>query len=144
MGGFQDAIHQLFENHAKIKRAVEVTDTGYKSRTVSEDPEAVKVAQNHARIVSGFVEKGPAQMHESHPRALGSEKPAAPAPGATPAACPEGKEKPKAGCPDYPPAAGKSDGPAKSAPAAKADCPKCRQAPAGEAPAAGKDAPQPH
>lgn len=204
MGGFQDAIHQLFENHAKIKRTVEVTDTGYKSRTVSEDPEvaktlqkhvremrerlgagmmirrwdpafaelvehyqdlehdfkevpggvemiargktpeAVKVAQNHARIVSGFVEKGPAQMHESHPRALGSEKPAAPAPGATPAACPEGKEKPRAGCPDCPPAAGKSDGPAKPAPAAKADCPKCRQAPAGEAPAAGKDAPQPH
>jgi len=129
-GGFQEAIHTLFDNHTKIKRSVELTASGYKSRTVSDDPEiaktlqkhvremrerlgsgmmirrwdpafaelvehyedidhefkevdggvemvasgktpeAVKVAQNHARIVSGFVEKGPAQMHEKHARAL--------------------------------------------------------------------------
>lgn len=134
-GGFQEAIHTLFDNHTKIKRSVELTDSGYKSRTVSDDPEiaktlqkhvremrerlgsgrmirrwdpafaelvehydaidhefkevdggvemiasgktpeAVKVAQNHARIVSGFVEKGPAQMHEKHARALASEAP---------------------------------------------------------------------
>jgi uncharacterized protein YdcH (DUF465 family) len=134
-GGFQEAIHTLFDNHTKIKRSVELTATGYKSRTVSEDPEiaktlqkhvremrarlgsglmirrwdpafaelvehyeaidhefkeveggvemvasgktpeAVKVAQNHARIVSGFVEKGPTQMHEKHARALGGDTP---------------------------------------------------------------------
>jgi hypothetical protein len=134
-GGFQEAIHTLFDNHTKIKRSVELTATGYKSRTVSDDPEiaktlqkhvremrerlgsgrmirrwdpafaelvehyedidhefkevdggvemmaagktpeAVKVAQNHARIVSGFVEKGPAQMHEKHARALAGETP---------------------------------------------------------------------
>jgi hypothetical protein len=137
-GGFQEAIHTLFDNHTKIKRSVEVTATGYKSRTVSDDPEitktlqkhvremrerlgaglmirrwdpafaelvehyeaidhefkevdggvemiasgrtpeAVKVTQNHARIVSGFVEKGPAQMHEKHARALTADTPAKP------------------------------------------------------------------
>lgn len=130
-GGFQEAIHTLFANHTKIKRTVELTKTGYKSRTVSDDPvvastlqkhvremrerlgsglmirrwdpafaelvehyseikhefkeveggvemiangttpEAIKIVQNHARIVSGFVEKGPAQMHKTHPSALG-------------------------------------------------------------------------
>jgi hypothetical protein len=38
-------------------------------------PEAVKVAQNHARIVSGFLEKGPAPMHEKHARVLAGEAP---------------------------------------------------------------------
>ncbi len=156
-GGFQEAIHELFANHGKITRTVEMTDTGYKSRTVSEDPdiaktlqkhvkemrerlgagmmirrwdpafaelvehykdikhefkeveggvemiakgktpEAVKVAQNHAKIVSGFVKKGPDQMHETHPRALGDgKKPATPA-----TECPDGpkKAKPEAACP---------------------------------------------
>lgn len=135
-GGFQEAIHTLFDNHTQIRRSVELTATGYKSRTVSDNPEiartlqkhvremrerlgsgrmvrrwdpafaelvehyqeidhefkevdggvemiasgrtpeAIKVAQNHARIVSGFVEKGPAQMHEKHAPALGEPAPA--------------------------------------------------------------------
>ncbi len=139
MGGFQEAIHKLFVYHAKVKRTVEMTGTGYKSRTVSDDPkiaktlqkhvkemrerlgagmmirrwdpafaelvehykeiehdfkeapggvemiakgkwsDAIKVVQNHARIVSGFVEKGPAQMHKSHPAVLDKAKPATPA-----------------------------------------------------------------
>ena len=130
-GGFQDAIHKLFANHEKIKRTVETTDVGYKSKTTSDDPEiaktlqkhvkemrerlgagmmirrwdpafaelvehykdidhefkevdggvemvangktpdAIKVVQNHAKIVSGFVKLGPDEMHESHARALG-------------------------------------------------------------------------
>ena len=158
MGGFQEAIHQLFASHTKIKRTVEMTETGYKSRTVSDDPEiaktlqkhvqemrerlgagmmirrwdpafaelvehykdlehdfkevpggvemiakgktpeAIKVAQNHARIVSGFVEKGSKQMHASHPRALGDEKPATPTGGITKTACPACQEAPKADC----------------------------------------------
>ena len=166
-GGFQEAIHRLFASHEKIKRTVELTDTGYKSRTVSDDPEvaktlqkhvremrkrlgsgmmirrwdpafaelvehyseidhefkevsggvemiasgknpeAVKVAQNHARIVSGFVDKGPEQMHATHPRALDAAKnPEAPAAApACPAECKE-KASPKA--------------------AVKAACPKCQ------------------
>lgn len=162
MGGFQETLHKLFDNHAKVKRTVEMTGTGYKSRTVSDDPEiaktlqkhvkemrerlgagmmirrwdpafaelvehykeidhefkevvggvemiakgktpeGIKIAQNHARIVSGFVENGPAQMHASHPTALGDEKataPAAPTPEVAKAGCPECKDAPKADCP---------------------------------------------
>jgi hypothetical protein len=172
-GGFQDAIHKLFRNHEKIKRTVEMTTTGYTSRTISDDPEtaktlqkhvkemrarlgagmmirrwdpafaelvehykeiehdfkeiergvemtatgktsdAIKVIQNHARIVSGFVKKGPDQMHESHPRVLSGAKPPAdtakePANPGTPA-CPKcagtsksGTVCPKCGAPAKP------------------------------------------
>jgi hypothetical protein len=129
-GGFQKTIHALFDNHQKIKRTVKLTDTGYSSRTISDDPEvaknlqkhvqemqdrlgsgmmirrwdpafaelvahykdidhefkkinggvemiakgktpeAVKIVQHHAQIVSGFVKMGPAQMHKTHPAVL--------------------------------------------------------------------------
>jgi uncharacterized protein YdcH (DUF465 family) len=151
-GGFQEAIHKLFTNHEKIKRTVEMTDDGYKSKTVSDDPEiaktlqkhvkemrerlsagmmirrwdpafaelvehykdidhefkeveggvemvakgktpdATKVVQNHAKIISKFAKLGSDEMHESHARALGdsnkkedSKKPDA----AADAACPK-------------------------------------------------------
>lgn len=192
MGRFQEAIHKLFDNHTKVKRSVEMTDTGYKSRTVSDDPEiartlqkhvkemrerlgagmmirrwdpafaelvehykeidhefheveggvemiakgktpeGIKIAQNHARIVSGFVEKGPAQMHASHPTALGQGKtttPAAQMPEVAKAACPECKDAPKADCPTCKapaakPACAMCQAP-KPAPA-KTDCPECQ------------------
>ncbi len=49
MGGFQDAIHKLSDNHEKIKRTVEMTEDGYKSRAVSDDPEVAKTLQKHVR-----------------------------------------------------------------------------------------------
>jgi len=166
-GGFQEAIHTLFDHHTKIQRSVELTDSGYRSRTVSDDPEiaktlqkhvremrerlgsgrmirrwdpafaelvehyeaidhefkeveggvemvasgktpeAVKVAQNHARIVSGFVEKGPSQMHEKHATALTDGTPApdhdhphhAPSEQETAPGTAEPGTKPKACCP---------------------------------------------
>lgn len=178
MGAFQEAIHTLFANHTKVKRTVEMTDTGYKSRTVSDDPEiaktlqkhvkemrerlgagmmirrwdpafaelvehyeeidhefkeveggvemiakgktpeGIKIAQNHARIVSGFVEKGPGQMHKSHPTALGNDKaaaPAAPTPEVAKDTCPDCKDAPKA---DYPKC---------KAATVKPACPECQE-----------------
>lgn len=189
MGGFQGAIHKLFDNHTKIKRTVEMTDTGYKARTVSDDPEiaktlqkhvkemrerigagmmirrwdpafaelvehykeidhefqevdggvemiakgktpeAIKVAKNHARIVSDFVAKGPVQMHESHPTALGNDKAAAPATPATSVAkatCADCKDAPKADCPMC------------KAATVKPACPACQQ------PAKAAASPVPH
>lgn len=189
LGGFQEAIHTLVANHTKINRTVEMTDTGYKSRTVSDDPEiartlqkhvkemrerlgtgmmirrwdpafaelvehykeidhefkevdggvemiakgktpeGIKIAQNHARIVSGFVEKGPAQMQASHPTALGSDKtaaPAAPMPEAANATCPECKDAPKVDCPKCKTAA------------LKPACPECQE------PVKAAAAPVPH
>lgn len=159
-GGFQEAIHTLFANHTKIKRTVELTKTGYKARTLSDDPviastlqkhvremrerlgsglmirrwdpafaelvehyaeidhefkeveggvemiatgttpEAVKVIQNHARIVSGFVDKGPAQMHKSHARALDKSS--------APTEAPDGSRA-DAACPKCPPTADQAD-----------------------------------
>ena len=185
-GGFQEAIHELFANHEKIKRTVEMTDAGYKSRTVSDDPgvaktlqkhvkemrerlgagmmirrwdpafaelvehykdidhefkeveggvemiakgktpEAIKVAQNHARIVSGFVKKGPDQMHESHDRALGDGKKAAEKDAGP--VCPDdhGKPEPKSACQKC-----------QEKPGEKQGCPKCQEKP-GAKTSAGK------
>jgi hypothetical protein len=196
MGGFQEAIHHLFANHTKIKRAVEITETGYKSRTVSDDPEiamtlqkhvkemrerlgsgmmirrwdpafaelvehytdvdhefkevpggvemvvkgktpdAIKVAQNHARIVSGFVEKGPEQMHASHPRALGGEKPSEPTGNNAKATCPICKETPNADC------ASCKAAEAKPEPAATATA-KAAESPAPHHPLSASDARKP-
>lgn len=178
-GGFQEAIHKLFANHEKVKRTVEMTDTGYKSRTVSDDPDiaktlqkhvremrarlgagmrirrwdpafaelvehykdidhdfkeveggvemiakgktpdAVKVAQNHAKIVSGFVKKGPDQMHETHAKALGGDEKEEPKD--------QDNEKKSAapGCPKCAVGA-RPDAPAGENTDAKAVCPDCQ------------------
>ena len=127
---FRGVIHSLFAEHDKVKREVEMTDTGYRASTTSEDAEvaemiqthvaqmesrleggmgvrhwdpafaelrahyddmeiaiekidggiavlvtgktddAIKVAKNHARIITGFVEKGGEQMHATHEAVL--------------------------------------------------------------------------
>ena len=48
-GGFQEAIHKLFDNHEKIKRTVEMTESGYKAKTVSDDSEIAKTLQKHVK-----------------------------------------------------------------------------------------------
>jgi hypothetical protein len=191
-GGFQAAIHTLFANHEKIKRTVEMTDTGYKARTVSDDPEgaktlrkhvqemrerrggmmirhwdpafaelvehykdlehefrevdggvemiakgktpeAIKVAQNHARIISGFVEKGPAQMHQTHARALDdSRKETA-----------QKAQDAEAGCPQCA-AAAKPEAPnGTKGPGAKTGCPNCNASAEPDAPSVTKEPAQP-
>lgn len=125
-GDFQGVIHALFAAHEKIDRVVEITDSGYKAKTTSQDKAiaallkkhvaemvarldggmnvrhwdpafaefrehyddttvvidniaggvsvtvagktaaAIKVVRNHAAIVSGFVEKGSREMHQTH------------------------------------------------------------------------------
>lgn len=123
---FRNTIHALFSDHEKVDRDVELTKTGYRATTTSDDPkvakllqshvaqmqqrldagmgvrqwdpafaelrehyrdlemkienvqggvsvavvgktpEAIEVAKNHAKIVSGFVKKGDSQMHATH------------------------------------------------------------------------------
>ncbi len=53
---------------------IENVEGGVAVSVVGKTPEAVKVAQNHAKIVSGFVEKGETQMHAKHATALGDGK----------------------------------------------------------------------
>jgi hypothetical protein len=129
-GDFQGVIHALFAAHETIDRVVEITDSGYRAKTTSQDkavaallqkhvaemaarldggmsvrhwdpafaefrehyddttvvidnieggvsvtvsgktPAAIKVVRNHAAIVSGFVEKGSKEMHQTHPAVI--------------------------------------------------------------------------
>ena len=129
-GEFQGAIHALFAAHETIDRVVEITDSGYRAKTTSQDkavaellhkhvaemaarldggmsvrhwdpafaefrehyddttvvidniaggvlvtvsgktPAAIKVVRNHAAIVSGFVENGSKEMHQTHPAVI--------------------------------------------------------------------------
>ena len=47
--GFQEAIHKLFENHEKITRTVEMTETGYRAVTVSDDKEVAETLEKHVK-----------------------------------------------------------------------------------------------
>lgn len=67
----------LFQNADKVKMTVENTKTGVKITETSEDAYVVKLLQEHAKAVSGFVKDGMAGMHISHP-APPKEKTAAP------------------------------------------------------------------
>ena len=129
-GDFRGVFHSLFAAHEKIDRVVELTDSGYRAKTTSEDkavaarlqkhvaemaarldggmsvrhwdpafaefrehyedtsveienieggvsvsvtgktPDAIKVVRNHAAIISGFVEKGSKEMHQTHPAVI--------------------------------------------------------------------------
>jgi hypothetical protein len=53
--------------------AIEIEDIegGVRVKVKGKTPDAVKVAQNHAKILSGFVERGPEEMHAEHAAVLG-------------------------------------------------------------------------
>jgi YHS domain-containing protein len=57
----------LFQNAEKVKMTVENTKTGVKITETSSDAYVVKLLQEHAKAVSGFVKDGMAGMHVSHP-----------------------------------------------------------------------------
>lgn len=65
------AYAELREYYEDIKFEVIDIEKGVRVNVIGKTPDAVKVAQNHAKIVSGFVEKGSVEMHASHSRALG-------------------------------------------------------------------------
>ncbi|MBB6054033.1 hypothetical protein [Armatimonas rosea] len=57
----------LFQNADKVKMTVENTKRGVKITETSSDAYVVKLLQEHAKAVSGFVKDGIAGMHVSHP-----------------------------------------------------------------------------
>lgn len=57
----------LFQHADKIVMQVTNTKNGVKITETSADPYVVKVLQEHAKAVSGFVKDGMAGMHVSHP-----------------------------------------------------------------------------
>lgn len=60
---FRDFYDEMVIEVKEVEGGVSVAVTG-------KTPEAIQVARNHAKIVTGFVEKGPEQMHATHPPAL--------------------------------------------------------------------------
>ena len=57
----------LFQHAEKVKMTVTNTKTGVKIVETSDDSYVVKLLQEHAKAVSGFVKDGMAGMHVSHP-----------------------------------------------------------------------------
>ncbi|MDF1741347.1 MAG: DUF3365 domain-containing protein [Verrucomicrobiales bacterium] len=54
----RENIRGLFDGHDKLERKVEVTDTGYRSTTTSEDPAVVKILQAHVRQMEKRLKSG--------------------------------------------------------------------------------------
>jgi hypothetical protein len=58
-------LHALLENGAKIVRTVSTTPKGVAVTETSDDPQVVRILQDHAAEVTTLVERGMAAMHES-------------------------------------------------------------------------------
>lgn len=56
----------LFQKSAEISMNVERTEKGVKVTETSKNPQVVPLIQAHARVVSGFVQRGFDEAHESH------------------------------------------------------------------------------
>lgn len=64
------AFAELREHYDDLEVTVNQVKGGVSVEVIGKTPEAVKVARNHAKIVSGFVKKGSSEMHKEHSRAL--------------------------------------------------------------------------
>ncbi len=81
------AFEEFFRHYKDLETTITRIEKGVAVTVEGKTPEAIKVARNHARIISGFVEKGEERHHAEHPAVLEEE----PAKEAT-------ERKGKAGC----------------------------------------------
>jgi uncharacterized protein len=58
---------EIFKHTDKIDMQHEVTEKGVRVTETSEDPAVAKLIQAHAKVVSGFVERGFAEAMKNHP-----------------------------------------------------------------------------
>ena len=56
----------VFANADKIEMNVEHTDHGVRVTETSEDPHVAKILQEHAKVVSLFIENGYAELRKNH------------------------------------------------------------------------------
>lgn len=99
--GWDPAFRELAEHYDDISHRVEATEKGLRITVRGKTPEAVKVAKNHAEIVSGFATQGWAAHDARHPRVVDSAEAAKARPigGAAKAGCPkERKSGETSGC----------------------------------------------
>lgn len=64
------AFEEMVEYYDQLETTVEKLENGIKVTVKGKTPEAVKVAQNHAKIVSGFVSEGQTAVSREHPKAV--------------------------------------------------------------------------
>ena len=81
------AFVELREHYDDMAIKVENVEKGVSVSVVGKTPAAIKVAQNHAKIVSGFVKKGSEQMHATHPAVVAKSDDDAGAPVAQKSGC---------------------------------------------------------
>jgi len=62
------AFVEMVEHHDDITVTEKEIEGGLEVRVVGETKDAIKVAKNHAQIISGFVRTG--EVHNEHPRVL--------------------------------------------------------------------------
>ncbi|MDF1810860.1 MAG: hypothetical protein P1V20_01545 [Verrucomicrobiales bacterium] len=67
------AFAELREHYDDMTVEIEKIDGGIAAIVTGKTPEAILVAQNHARIISGFIANGSAQMHVRHATAKKAE-----------------------------------------------------------------------
>jgi hypothetical protein len=68
------AFVELVEYHDQLTTKVEILNNGLKIIVTGKTPEAIKVAQNHASIVTGFTKEGDKAVSREHKTALGKDK----------------------------------------------------------------------
>jgi uncharacterized protein len=56
--GAQEQIHALFDNHAKIRRDLKLTATGYTATTESDDPKVAAALQKHVKQMQDRLKSG--------------------------------------------------------------------------------------
>lgn len=82
------AFAEYVAHYKDIKHKVSKTKTGIRITVTGKTPEAIRVAQNHAAVISEFVKDGWKAHDRSHPVAIVAKTAAAPAAAATaPADC---------------------------------------------------------
>ncbi len=65
------AFAEMVAYHHQLNAEIEVLDNGVRVVVTGKTPEAISVAHNHARIVTGFTERGAEAVGEPHETALG-------------------------------------------------------------------------
>ena len=95
------AFPELVEHYDDISHRVETTKNGLRITVTGKTPDAIKVALNHAKIVSDFASNGWKAHDTHHPRALPDLSESAPATKASSPGCKECKNplKAKPECP---------------------------------------------
>jgi hypothetical protein len=68
------AFVELVDYYDQLDTEILPLENGVKVTVKGKSPEAIKVAQNHAKIVSGFVKEGQTAVQREHPAVVPSKK----------------------------------------------------------------------